>query len=413
MKTIISTFITAMLLTSIHAGATNQGSVNGRVVDARTHEAIGYASVTLSESKISNVTNSEGTFMINLPVENTNDTLVISTIGYEPQKVAVNDIKRDFTIRMQPSSPKESMSLGEALYNIKVRPDEASFLVKMAFSKVQENYCTKGNHLTAFYRESIKREDDCIALNEAVLNINKSPYCSANNDKIGIYKARGSRDRSGADSVMVKFQGGANAALNIDVVKNPFLGCDIKEIDDIYRFRFAQPVTMDNKFLFVIEFDQREDIKDSYYRGRIFIDYDTYAIARVEFTKNINKFNSSAGLVKSKPSSMKLDVKYATYVVNYKEVDGKWYFDHSRSEVKFHASSKKRGFDNSYVLCSEIAVNKMDNLAANVTQSNKLRSVDFIAERVADFRDPEFWKDYNIILPDNSLNTIINKLAMK
>ena len=70
MKRIIFTLIIALLPFGFFAVAQNSAgyvSVTGKVIDSRTKSPVDYASVSLSGTGISNITNSEGVFTLKIP----------------------------------------------------------------------------------------------------------------------------------------------------------------------------------------------------------------------------------------------------------------------------------------------------------------------------------------------------------
>jgi len=59
-----------------------------------------------------------------------------------------------------------------------------------------------------------------------------------------------------------------------------------------------------------------------------------------------------------------------------------------------------------------MAVTNVDS--TNVTRFDKeemVRSKDIFEEQVADFEDPEFWGDYNIISPEESIQSAIERMG--
>ena len=45
-----------------------------------------------------------------------------------------------------------------------------------------------------------------------------------------------------------------------------------------------------------------------------------------------------------------------------------------------------------------------------IARAEAFRSVDYLIEKAAEFQDPDFWKDYNIIEPSESLEHAIGRL---
>ena len=404
MKTIAKLFFVSMLFISSTLVAQDFFSITGRVQDATTKKNLSFASIQLLTSNISNVSNSEGVFVLKIPKHTKADTVFVSYLGYKSQKILLKSFENpDLIIRLNPSEIN--------LKPITIRPQDALLLIKLSLNRVIKNYSLQPQQMTAFYREMIKKGSSYVSINEAVLDINKSPYYGFRADQLGVYKARGNYDINRVDTLLVKFQGGPNSAIEIDVVKDPFLGVDPSILESIYLFRFGTPVTVDDKFFYVIEFDEKEKQQEIYFRGKVYIESESMAIARVEFSMNVeDRDNANTYFVKKKPANLKMDVVSATYLVNYKEINDKWYFDYSRTEVKFLAKWAKKWFKNTYTITSELAVTDISDSERKIESENRIRPKDIISNKVKDFTDENFWGSYNIIEPDESIENVIARI---
>jgi hypothetical protein len=281
----------------------------------------------------------------------------------------------------------------------------------MAINRIDRNNHVEAKQITAFYREMIKKGNTYVSINEAVLDINKSGYGSFRNDQLGIYKARGNYDSNRIDTLMVKFQGGPHSALDIDVARDPFLGVEPLILKEYYDFELVTPVTIDNKYFYVIEFNQKPFLTDILFRGRAYIESESMAIARVEFNMNVeDNPRASNFFIRKKPSNLKMEVVSAAYMINYKEINGIWHFDYSRTEVKFNAKWDKRWFKNSYTIMSELASTEISDRQRKIENENRIKSRDIMSAKVQDFTDENFWGGYNIIEPDASIESVISRI---
>ena len=379
-------------------------SVSGKVLDASSKRQLSYASIQLISTNISNVTNSEGNFILKVPVNLKSDTLLVSYLGYKTQKIVLKPgIDQRINIMLKPSEID--------LKPITIRPQDPYELVMMAINRIDRNYHVDHMQVTAFYREMIKKGGTYVSINEAVLDINKSAYGSFRMDQIGIYKARGNYDSNRIDTLMVKFQGGPHSALEIDVASDPFLGVEPIVIKEYYDFKMVAPVTIDNKYFYVIEFDQKPYLTDILFRGRLYIESESMAFARIEFNMNVeDNPRANSFFIRKKPSNLKMDVVSAAYLVNYKEINGIWHFDYSRTEVKFNAKWDKRWFRNTYTITSELASTEISDRQRKIENLNRIKSKDIMSNKVQDFTDENFWGAYNIIEPDASIESVISRI---
>ncbi|OJV18196.1 MAG: hypothetical protein BGO30_04415 [Bacteroidetes bacterium 41-46] len=379
-------------------------SVSGRVLDASSKRQLSYASIQLLSTNISNVSNSEGNFLLKIPSILKADTLLVSYLGYKTQKIAIKPgSDQRVSVLLNPSEI--------SLAPITVRPQDASELMMMALNRIDRNYHVDPMQITAFYREMIKKGNSYVSINEAVLDINKSAYGRYGVDQIGIYKARGNYDSNRIDTLMVKFQGGPNSALDIDVARDPFLGVEPMLIKEYYDFKMSAPVTIDNRYFYVIEFNQKPYVSDVFFRGRVYIESQSMAIARIEFNMNVEENpRANSYFIRKKPTNLKMEVLSAAYLVNYKEINGLWHFDYSRTEVKFNAKWDRRWFRSTYTIMSELATTEISDRQRKIENQNRIRSRDIMSAKVQDFTDDNFWGGYNIIEPDASIESVISRI---
>ena len=72
-----------------------------------------------------------------------------------------------------------------------------------------------------------------------------------------------------------------------------------------------------------------EGITDIMFRGTMYIDARSFAIARAEFKMNVeNRKDAVKMFIKRKPAKMKIEVTEASYVADFIESNGKWYFNY-------------------------------------------------------------------------------------
>ena len=108
---------------------------------------------------------------------------------------------------------------------------------------------------------------------------------------------------------------------------------------------------------------------------------------------------------------MQFKPEEVSFLVTYKQQDSKTYLNYIRSEVRFKCDLKRRLFSTNYTIVSEIVMT--DRKDDNVSKiSNKLAFNDkhSLSDKISNFYDPDFWEDYNIIEPTESLENAVNKL---
>lgn len=388
--------------------------VYGKVTDSSDGNPLAYVSVTHVVSGVSNVSNSEGFFSLKLPMEvSPEDEIRVSFLGYVTATLRVEDFSesspdKPHGIRL----PPVSFTLDPAV----IRSIEPLSLLMEAYDKVKDNYPSVTTGMTAFYREIIRRQSGrYLALSEAVLDINKASYTSFQSDRARIFKGRASTDYRAADSILIRFRGGVVAALDMDNVKNPFAGVWLREVERHYRFAMGEPVLRDGLFFYVVTFTQIDGSEEILYSGRLYIESGSLAIGRIELSLNVKgREEKAAGImVVKRPPDTRFYVTKADYAVNYKRFGDTWHYDYSLMRINLSSRKGKSFFRNNYVITGEMAVTAHNEAPARIGADERIRFKDFLSEKVGDFRDDDFWGDYNVIEPDKSIDAVIRRIIRR
>jgi hypothetical protein len=216
------------------------------------------------------------------------------------------------------------------------------------------------------------------------------------------------------DTVLFKVQGGPNTTILMDVVKNPYILLS-EEYSEIYTFRLSDVITIDDRLHYVVSFHQNEYVDDPFYKGRLYIDMEKLAISEAEFELNVENQEEAARMfIQRKPMSMSIIPEKAVYRAKYTIDESRWYFSYARAEVKFKVNWKKKLFNTTYSTMSELAVTDrtyegIEKFAAK----ERFKSNDVMNEKVYIFFDQGFWEGYNVIEPDQSIETAIKRLNKK
>jgi CarboxypepD_reg-like domain len=411
-RILLLTITTIILLSSNFLNAQNEGKdyniYKGIVIDKNTKEPLLFASVALQGTNIATVTNSEGEFVIKTPKEINEENLEFSYLGYKTTNIPLNSLKSAGNII---SIEATSIALNE----IQIRPDDPFHLVRNSLYSIPNNYSKDANKMTAFYREIIKKRNHYVSISEAVLDIYKSPYNTAmKRDLVKIFKGRKSTEKNKIDTVLFKVQGGPNSTLLLDIVKNPYVLLDEAYFDD-YEYSLERLTKINERLTYVIGFKQKPHIKHPMYYGKFYIDMSTMAITAVEFDLNLDdKFAASQLFIKKKPLKLSLIPLQATYRVNYKEDNEKWYFNYARCDVKFKCKWKTKLFNTIYATSIEMAITDRDEgNAVKFAVKDRLMSNEILTDKVQSFADDNYWGEYNTIEPEQSIQNAINKIGKK
>jgi hypothetical protein len=380
----------------------------GKVVDRASKKPIAFANVYLIGSSLGTVTNAEGEFVLKVPVTELNRRIGISNLGYKNLIINFADLKdKENVIRLDLAATP--------LEQVVIRSDDPVELLKMAYRRINENFNTDPEMQVGFYRETVKQNRSYVAVAEAVLDVYKSPYNSVMDyDRVKIFRGRKSEDVKKMDTLMFKLQGGPRTSFLLDVVKNPGEILS-EEYFDKYNFKFTGFATIDGRDNYVIEFDQKQGVEIPLYKGTIYLDTKNMAFSRFDFSFSDQALEIADNeLVRKKPMDMKIDVLAADYMINYRMVDEKWYLNHVRSELVFKCIWKKKRYNATYTTALEMAVT--DRNTENINKAkyrDQSKVTDIFSDKVSAYKDENFWGEYNYIKPEESIESVINKLNKK
>lgn len=406
LKSFVSTCIIMLLVTFSLNAQTNLTEFSGKVIDGKSNKVLEAASLNINETNISTITNSEGKFILKVPNENLDSKLVVSLLGYNTRVLPLSELTTKGNVIKLYEAVTELSTVNISTYK------NAEGLVRAVFKNKFKNHQDESVYMTAFYRETIKRRSRNVSLTEAVVNILKFPNNSSVQDAIKLDKARKSTDYKRLDTVSVKLQGGPFSTIFLDIMKYPeYIFTD--ETIGSYSFTFNEPSTVNNRNVYVVDFKPKNDGLNYGYIGKLYIDAESLALVSANYALDLSNKNKSKNLlVKKKPSSIVVYPLEANYKVDYKAKGNKWYYSYSNLNLKFKVNKKREIFNKVYTLSSEMAVTdwEINTKGKKIRGKDKLRPSVIITDAISGFSDPNFWGAYNLIEPDKSIESAIEKI---
>lgn len=376
-------------------------SVQGSVVDYDNGRAIESALVTIPGTNNSTVTNSDGKFIIKSaePIS----LVQVSFLGY---KTSVCEASRDrpVRIRLKPES--------YAIEGATIISGDPYDLVCAAIRRIPDNYSPAPELLECFYRETVRKRTRYTYISEAVARMYKTDYSSGiYGDRTALEKSRVLLSQKPSDTLSVKVQGGPAQAMFLDVVKNPDVLFGPETLNQ-YIFEMGLPTYIDGRLQFVINFKPGPTIsEEALYNGTLFIDSEELLFTRIEMSLDVSdKGKAIRKIVVRKPLSLRLVPKEMSIVVNYSYDGNIARMSYFRSVFKFNCDWKKKLFATSYTAVNELVVTDLRPQAIPVARSEQFRTSDILSDKAGEFLDPDFWKDYNIIEPSESLEHAVDRL---
>ncbi|MBS2098877.1 carboxypeptidase-like regulatory domain-containing protein [Carboxylicivirga linearis] len=379
-------------------------TVKGKIMDSDNGSPLVFANLAVEGTNIATVSNSEGDFSLKVPKEMLSKKLSVSYIGYQSKSFTISDLKEDRNkIKLD--------LLTVSLDAINVFPKDPYLLIQAVLKRRQQNYVQDESLMTAFYRETIKNRRKYASLSEAVVEVYKHSYGNERQDVVRLMKGRKSADYSKLDTLVFKLQGGPYSTLMLDIMKNPYMILDYDVIND-YDFSIANVTREDNRLLYVLEFAQQKWVKEPLFYGKLYIDAESLAI--VNATYNINTEDKVAVgrmFIKRKPMGAEVYPTEASYMVSYREKDGKWIYGYSRGELTFKVKWKKRLFNSVYHTGIEMAVTDWKPTNEKPFKgSDRMKMNVVMSDTQMGFTDDNFWGTYNVIEPEKSIESAIKKI---
>ena len=404
MKKLISTFLLLFAVLTVKA----QSVVSGKVTDQQG-QPLAYVSVSAEGSKAHTVTNDDGQFT--LKTTHKPRYVRLSHIGYKSRKVAIGEgTKQSLRIRMV----SNTVELREVL----VSANEPMAILRAAMERVMQNYPHEPELVRCFYRETARRGSRFISVAEAVTEMYKSDYAyGPERDAVAIMKGRRLMSMKARDTLGVKVQGGPVLPLMVDVAKNPDYLMNEENLSH-YKLRMEVPVRIADRPQFVISMEPQGRQLYPLMMGRVFIDQELLAFTRAELQLDMTDWRqASEYMLVRKPMGLRFRPKELTVTIVYEtDEQGITRMSYVRNLMRFNCDWKRRLFASPFITVCEMVVTDRQQRGDKVKRPRGRSSFGLkerFYDRVEYFDDPDFWADYNIIEPTESLENAIDKLKKK
>ena len=404
-------FILALISNGVAVNAqeneiTDFFTVSGTVKDRNTKRNIEYVNVTAVGSNVGTITNGDGEFSLKVSNSLNVSSIQLSRIGYVNALITINrNDKDEQTIYLTP----ESFILSEVQVFSWRNPRD---LVKAAIDKVDTNYPMKPGMLTGFYRETVQKRRNYITISEAVIEVYKAPYnMPPERDQVKVLKGRKLISPKLSDTLSVKFLGGPNLPVFLDIVKNPDVLLE-KEVLPYYAFKMLEATSIDDRLQFVVSFEPQMLTDFPLYIGKLYIDRETLSFTRAEFKMDMrDKQKVTDAILKYKPAGLRFTPEEVGYIVTYKQQNDKSYLNYIRNELRFKCDWKRRLFATNYeVIAESVITDRNDQQVARITNRETFSVRQSLSQEVVLYQDENFWSNYNIIEPTESLESAVNRL---
>ena len=348
-------------------------TIVGMVKDKQNKRTLENVNVSVQGSNIGTVTNAEGEFALKVRKEEVPRELEISHIGYINSHVSLDkNNSSKLTVWMIPHTNQ--------LNEVVVYANNPRTIIEKAIEKIPVNYSANRNMLTSFYRETVQ-------------------------------KGRRLLSQKVSDTLAVKVMGGPNISVVLDIVKNKEALLEPEELNN-YEFWMAESALIDNRIQYVINFRPRVLLPYALFHGKLYVDCDKLSFTRIEMNLDMqNKSKAIAAILHQKPFGLRFKPQELSFLITYKTIDGRTYLNYIRNDIRFKCDWKRRLFSTSYAVTSEMVVTDRRESPSEIIPRNKVfTSNQIFYDKVGNYWSEDFWGNYNIIAPTESLEHAVDKL---
>lgn len=380
-------------------------TVGGTVKDRETGERLEGVYVSIPGKSVATSTNSDGYFLLKMPAA-TASKLQFSCIGYMVAECDVPSVSgTDIAVYLRPVST--------VIKTLKFIEGDARPLVEKAVSLIGQNYARTDNMLTGFYRETVRKRGTYVNVSEAVMNIYKTSYGRLlARDRVQVLKGRSLVSSRLRDTLSVKLQGGPTSCVTLDLVKSPSHIFSPDEMSN-YSFRMVGSAIVDGRDHYCVSFHPLND--NRIYYGKIYIDAENYIISRIIMSVDTDKRDEATRLLLvRKPAGLRFRPDESTVTVAYRQSPEGAYLSYISTVLRFRCDWRRRLFATTYSVVSEmVTTDRKTEGIENIVSGVDFKSRYSLSDHVANFYDEEYWQDYNIIEPSESLENAVNKLRKR
>jgi len=188
-----------ILLCLLSFFASSQIELKNKIVDFATLTPIESASIYVKQTTTGTVSNADGKFVLQVPEDYAEDTLVISSIGYKSFKVPVEEFDNSFEIYLE----EDVASLDEIILIAETRPETGNDIVLKAIEELTETLPDSAYIQKGFLRHKERNKLEFKWLIESAITVYDSGYGSNSSDflKINVEQNRKSYDLRDVDSL--------------------------------------------------------------------------------------------------------------------------------------------------------------------------------------------------------------------
>jgi hypothetical protein len=226
---------------------------------------------------------------------------------------------------------------------------------------------------------------------------------SGRTDKMSLVKSRSFKNSSATDTILVKLQGGIDACIRLDLIRNQpdFL---TEEGESLYDYQLRDVRIWEDRLVNVLTFVPKKGIVDAVFEGELYVGVEDYAIVGAEFGYSPHMMGvvkkslvmRKSNKIKAKPISTNYNLKYSNY-------EGLYYIQHIRGELNLKAKNRKQVRFSNFYTTLEMVTTSIDTLNMNTPERKDFIKTHSIFSDQVKVSPTDFWEHDNVILPEANI----------
>lgn len=325
-----------ILLTFITAFGINAQTFKGKIISTKGGAIVEFANIMVKSTSSGAASDAKGLFTISLPKDISENTIVITAVGFEAKEISIADLstKKTNVIAIVPIE----YNIDEI--DVKAESKVLYGVIKKCAQKIQDNYYTtpysseftytRGEHKgTGVISDSkgYKRTSFRGSLRQVSYTFNDNNECN-------------NMPYFGGSTVMEDL-------LSFDLMRTTG---NIIDIENVYDFDLEYDNNTTKEDMWIIHFSAREpnlhNTGDAYaktYEGELYIKKGTYAISQINIrgTSSQRSIHGKSIMLSDKSSQKMTNITYET-TVTYKQVNGKYRLNKVITQENFSDTENKR-----------------------------------------------------------------------
>ncbi|MBK3519828.1 carboxypeptidase-like regulatory domain-containing protein [Carboxylicivirga marina] len=374
--------------------------LTGTVFDQNDSTKLPLVNVSITNKPLGSITNSQGQYEFKLPKTYKGEQLAFSFLGYHTAFCPVPGNDSIINIALQATSIK--------LNEIEITYKEPYEIINNLQLHHENNYHNKQAVLEGFFRESIKQDGDYVQVSEAIIQIIKPSYSSPSHlERVKFIKGRKKNDLQSMDFVDFKLEGGPFQFSRVDIARyKDFFSID----NNLYKYSYDGIDVLDEEIVYKVKFRPRNDDGNLLYNGLLYIHSESFALVRSEFNLTKKALRSSGkSLIRKASRKIKVKPIQASYYIDYRKLNDKWILNRIEGEIVIRINDKRHRINSEFSAVTELLISNWEiNNKIKLRPSELYKSKYVLSDHIQE-TDEQFWKNYNIIRPDEALEKVFKK----